>query len=50
MQTFELQAKTRNADGGTRKARAVRRNEMFPAVVYGHGMKPLSIRKPARTF
>jgi large subunit ribosomal protein L25 len=50
MQTFELQAKTRNADGGTRKARAVRRNEMFPAVVYGHGMKPLSIEVPDRAF
>jgi large subunit ribosomal protein L25 len=49
MQTFELQAKTRNADG-TRKARAVRRNEMFPAVVYGHGMKPLAIEVPDRAF
>jgi large subunit ribosomal protein L25 len=49
MQTFELQAKTRNSDG-TRKARAVRRKEMFPAVVYGHGMKPLAIEVPDRAF
>lgn len=49
MQTFELQAKARITDG-TSKARAVRRNEMFPAVVYGHGMKPLSIEVPDRAF
>lgn len=49
MQTFELQAKTRASDG-TRKARAVRRKEMFPAVVYGHGMEPLSIEVPDRAF
>lgn len=49
MQTFELQAKTRTPDG-TRKARAVRRNEMFPAVVYGHGMKPLAIEVPDKAF
>jgi large subunit ribosomal protein L25 len=49
MKTFELQAKQRTPDG-TRKARAVRRNEMFPAVVYGHGMKPLAIEVPDRAF
>ena len=49
MQTFELQAKSRTPDG-TRKARAVRRNEMLPAVVYGHGMKPLAIEVPERAF
>jgi len=49
MQTFELQAKTRTP-GGTRKARGIRRNEMFPAVVYGHGMKPLAIEVPDRAF
>jgi len=49
MQTFELQAKTRITDG-TRKARAVRRKEMFPAVVYGHGMEPLAIEVPDRAF
>ncbi len=49
MQTFELQAKARVADG-TSKARAVRRNEMFPAIVYGHGMKPLSIEVPDKAF
>ena len=47
MQTFELQAKAR-IPHGTRKARGVRRNEMFPAVVYGHGMKPLAIEVPDR--
>ncbi len=49
MQTFELQAKQRTI-GGTRKARAVRRNEMFPAVVYGHGMEPLAIEVPDKAF
>jgi large subunit ribosomal protein L25 len=49
MQTFELQAKARIPDG-TSKARAVRRNEMFPAVVYGHGMKPLAIEVPQKAF
>ena len=49
MQTFELQAKARTT-GGTSKARAVRRNEMFPAVVYGHGMKPLAIEVPDKAF
>ena len=49
MQTFELQAKPRITDG-TRKARGVRRNEMFPAIVYGHGMKPLAIEVPDRAF
>ena len=49
MQTIELQAKAR-IPHGTRKARGVRRNEMFPAVVYGHGMKPLSIEVPAKEF
>lgn len=49
MKTIELQAKTRVTDG-TRKARAVRRNEGIPAIVYGHGMKPLSIEVPERAF
>lgn len=49
MQTFELQAKARIPDG-TSKARAVRRNEMLPAVVYGHGMKPLAVEVPERAF
>lgn len=49
METFELQGKARTADG-TRKARGVRRNEMIPAVVYGHGMKPLSVEVPERAF
>jgi large subunit ribosomal protein L25 len=49
MQTFELQAKSRTPDG-TRKARAVRRNEMLPAVVYGHGMQPLAVEVPEKAF
>lgn len=49
MKTIELQAKARVA-GGTRKARAVRRSGMFPAVVYGHGMKPLAIEVSDRAF
>lgn len=49
METFELQAKQRNVEG-TRKARAVRRNEMIPGIVYGHGMKPLAVEVPVRAF
>lgn len=49
MDTFELQVKPRTADG-TRKARGIRRNEMIPGVVYGHGMKPLSLEIPERAF
>jgi large subunit ribosomal protein L25 len=49
MQTFELQAKSRIPDG-TSKARAVRRNDMLPAIVYGHGMTPLAIEVPERAF
>ena len=49
MKTIELQAKPRITDG-TRKARAVRRNEGVPAIVYGHGMKPLSVVVPERAF
>ena len=49
MKTIELQAKPRITDG-TRKARAVRRNEGVPAIVYGHGMKPLSVEVPERAF
>ncbi len=49
METFELQGKARTADG-TRKARGVRRNEMIPGIVYGHGMKPLSVEVPERVF
>ncbi len=49
MKTFDLKANAR-VTGGTSKARAVRRNEMFPAVVYGHGMKPLSVEVPSKEF
>lgn len=49
MKTIELQAKPRITDG-TRKARAVRRSEGIPAIVYGHGMKPLSVEVPERAF
>ena len=49
METFELQAKSRVVDG-TSKARAVRRNEKIPAIVYGHGMKPLPVEVPERDF
>ena len=49
MKTIELQAKPRITDG-TRKARAVRRSEGVPAIVYGHGMKPLSVEVPERAF
>ncbi|HOW59666.1 MAG TPA: 50S ribosomal protein L25/general stress protein Ctc [Candidatus Omnitrophota bacterium] len=49
METFELQAKSRTAEG-TRKARGVRRNEMIPGIVYGHGMKPLSLEVSEKAF
>ncbi|MFH0984948.1 MAG: 50S ribosomal protein L25 [Candidatus Omnitrophota bacterium] len=49
MQTIELQAKPRTPNG-TSKARGVRRNEMFPAIVYGHGMKPLAIEVQDKAF
>ncbi|HNX68169.1 MAG TPA: 50S ribosomal protein L25/general stress protein Ctc [Candidatus Omnitrophota bacterium] len=49
METFEMQAKQRTADG-TRKARGVRRNEMIPGIVYGHGMKALTVEVPERAF
>lgn len=49
METFELQVKQRKTEG-TRKARAVRRNEMIPGIVYGHGMKPLAVEVSERAF
>lgn len=49
MKTIDLQAKSRVTDG-TRKARAVRRNEGIPAIVYGHGMEPLAVEVPERAF
>jgi large subunit ribosomal protein L25 len=49
METFELQATVRNAEG-TRKARGIRRREFIPCIVYGHGMKPLTLEVPEREF
>ncbi|MBU9888867.1 MAG: 50S ribosomal protein L25 [Candidatus Omnitrophica bacterium] len=49
MKTIELQAKPRTVDG-TRKARAIRRNEGIPAIVYGHGMEPLPVEVPERAL
>ncbi len=49
METFELQVKPR-ATEGSRKARNVRRQELIPAIVYGHGMKPLALEMPEREF
>lgn len=49
METFELQAIPRVADG-TRKARNIRRREMIPCIVYGHGMKPLTLEVPERAL
>ena len=45
-----MNCKQNSAPDGTRKARGIRRNEMFPAIVYGHGMKPLAIEVPDRAF
>ncbi|OQA57747.1 MAG: 50S ribosomal protein L25 [Candidatus Omnitrophica bacterium ADurb.Bin277] len=47
METFELQGKIREA-GGSRKARNIRRRETIPAIIYGHGMKPLSLEVSER--
>jgi large subunit ribosomal protein L25 len=49
METFELKAVVRNVDG-TRKARGIRRREMLPCIVYGHGMKPLAIEVSEKEF
>ena len=49
METFELQVKPRTVEG-SRKARNVRRQELIPAIVYGHGMKPLALEIPEREF
>ncbi len=42
METVHLAAKTRK-DYGSRLARAIRRAGKVPAILYGHGMKPLSL-------
>lgn len=49
METFELQAIVRNPEG-SRKARNIRRREMIPCVVYGHGMEPVTLEVPERAF
>ena len=49
MKTVDLQAKPRTTTG-QRKARALRRAETIPAIVYGHGMKPLSLEVSERAL
>ncbi len=49
MKMYDLKANKRVV-GGTRKARAVRRNEQLPAIVYGHGMEPLAVEVSERDF
>lgn len=49
MQTIELQAKPRTKMG-TKGAEDTRRAEAIPAIVYGHGMTPLSIAVPDKIF
>jgi len=47
MDMVELAVKNRSVTG-SRKARALRRTGSVPAVLYGHGMKPLSLEVNAR--
>ena len=49
MQTIELTAKPRTKLG-TKGAEDTRRAEAIPAIVYGHGMKPLTIAVPDKLF
>lgn len=43
-----LQAGPRNVVG--RKVKSLRRQDLVPAVIYGNGLKPLSIQIPVREF
>ena len=47
MQTVQLAAKPR-AEAGKKNTKAVRRRGNVPAIVYGHGMKPLALEIGAR--
>ena len=49
MQTIELAVKPRTKLG-TKGAEDTRRAEAIPAIVYGHGMKPLTIAVPDKIF
>ncbi len=49
MQTVELGIKVRNKIGG-RHSNRLRRQGVVPAVVYGHGMEPLSVQVDARSL
>jgi len=49
MQTIELAAKPRTKLG-TKGAEDTRRAEAIPAIVYGHGMTPLTISVPDKLF
>lgn len=46
MQKITLQAEPRNIIG--RQVKSLRRQSLVPAVVYGHGFKPLSIQIPVK--
>lgn len=48
MQKVILQAEPRNIIG--RQVKSLRRQGFVPAVVYGHGFKPLSIQVPLKDF
>lgn len=47
METVELAVNTREADG-KKGAKTIRRKGGVPAIVYGHGMRPLSLEVEAR--
>ncbi|MCB9799325.1 MAG: 50S ribosomal protein L25/general stress protein Ctc [Candidatus Omnitrophica bacterium] len=49
MKTIDLQVKMRSSSG-TKGAKAVRREGGIPAVVYGHGMEPLSLVIERKAF
>ena len=48
MERIELKAEPRNILG--RKVKTLRRSDLVPAVVYGHGFDPLTIQVPLKDF
>ena len=49
METMQLKAKPRTQTG-SRNAKRIRRNGSIPAILYGHGMKPVTLEVGMRDF
>lgn len=49
METMQLQAKPR-AEIGKKSTKAVRRNGALPAILYGHGIKPVALEIGVKDF